>query len=454
MKKLISAIAVITAAVTCISGCGVKKTESGDLTEVTMWSSNSHSKVVMESLINKFNRTTGKENGLNLVYTVKENELSKQLDIAFSTNSAPDLFSYSIEKGAQNGYILPISDISGGEKLIEKHKDSLVEGLHSYKGKVYKLPWSVKTMGLIYNKDMFKAAGIVDENGDAKPPETVTEMVECAKKLTNPKKREYGIIIPLKWSAWFGYDVERCITPSVGYSGYNPANGKYDYSGFKPFLEAIMQMKYDGSCYPGTEGIDNDPARARFAEGNIGMKIGYSWDVGVLNDQFAAKCDWGVAPIPTYSKDEKYLQFTQPELTPCINAASYKEKGDKIIAVYNWLISDELSAELYRQGVSIPCDYNIIKDVDLPKNAKHGWKEFGDLLEISTTYVLPMETDLDGKTELSDMFVNDVWTGKMTIDKALEIATKDANDGVEKYQKLHSDFDPSRRIISNYNIKR
>ena len=72
MKKLISAIAVITAAVTCISGCGVKKTESGDLTEVTMWSSNSHSKVVMESLVSgplsaALNRTFPEDTKLNSV---------------------------------------------------------------------------------------------------------------------------------------------------------------------------------------------------------------------------------------------------------------------------------------------------------------------------------------------------------------------------------------------------
>ena len=55
--------------------------------------------------------------------------------------------------------------------------------------------------------------------------------------------------------------------------------------------------------------IDNDPARARFAEGNIGMKISVSWDSGVFKEQFVPEFDWSVAPIPTYSKDEKYKQF-------------------------------------------------------------------------------------------------------------------------------------------------
>ncbi|UKI35907.1 MAG: extracellular solute-binding protein [Clostridiales bacterium] len=42
-------------------------------------------------------------------------------------------------------------------------------GIHTT-AKTYRLPVSVTTMGLIYNKDMFKSAGIVDEKGEAKAP--------------------------------------------------------------------------------------------------------------------------------------------------------------------------------------------------------------------------------------------------------------------------------------------
>ena len=37
----------------------------------------------------------------------------------------------------------------------------------------------------------------------------------------------------------------------------------------KPAIEMICGIKADKSYYPGAEGVDNDPARARFAEGNI-----------------------------------------------------------------------------------------------------------------------------------------------------------------------------------------
>lgn len=45
-------------------------------------------------------------------------------------------------------------------------------------------------MTLFYNKDMFKKAGIVDENGEPKPPQTWEEFVAVAQKLTD---RQQGV---------------------------------------------------------------------------------------------------------------------------------------------------------------------------------------------------------------------------------------------------------------------
>lgn len=47
-------------------------------------------------------------------------------------------------------------------------------------GRIYGLPWSTEAMSLVYNKDMFRAAGLDPEN----PPKTWAEMIEYAQKLT------------------------------------------------------------------------------------------------------------------------------------------------------------------------------------------------------------------------------------------------------------------------------
>jgi len=75
----------------------------------------------------------------------------------------------------------------------EGSKDILEIVLEPFKrnGKLYAFPISAYSMSLFYNKKLFKDAGIVDENGNANPPDTWEEFVDAAKKITN---REKGIV--------------------------------------------------------------------------------------------------------------------------------------------------------------------------------------------------------------------------------------------------------------------
>jgi ABC-type glycerol-3-phosphate transport system substrate-binding protein len=66
-------------------------------------------------------------------------------------------------------------------------------------------PYSGYIMGLFYNKKLFKSAGIVDKNGEAKPPETWDEFVTDAVKLTNKKKNisGFGICAATGAAGWY-----------------------------------------------------------------------------------------------------------------------------------------------------------------------------------------------------------------------------------------------------------
>ena len=455
-RMLCAALAVTTAASLMLSGCERKEAGKSAVTTVSIWTGDGGSKAVMTELVNEFNNSVGKEKGIKIEYEVKEGDIKEQIELALTTDQAPDLFiADQTQKYAESGYIAALEDLPGGKELIERYDPSeLREYSHTYKGKTYYLPFSRNLYGLIYNKDMFKAAGIVDEKGNAKPPETYAELRETAKKLTDVYKKQFGIIFPLKWGSWLNQEVVSSLMSSYGRNYYIPNEGKYDFSIMKEPLETIMGIKKDGSCYPGAENIDNDVARARFAEGNIGMKYGVSWDVGVLNDQFPAKCDWGVAPLPTADKEHKYMQHSSVGIGPYINAKSVKTKdADKIMEVYKWYHSDELAKELYEKGAYIPWDYSIIKGVKL-KNAKKGWKEFAALGDISVTSPIMLRCDLSGKTDIGVMFLNDVWSQKSSVDSFISKATANYTDGAKKYKELNPDYDTSIAITEKWNTER
>lgn len=73
----------------------------------------------------------------------------------------------------------------------------LAKQLSTYDGQLYGWPWFEHTVGILYYRtDLLKEAGIVGADGNPKPPETWTEYVDAAKKLT--KGDVYGTIVEAK----------------------------------------------------------------------------------------------------------------------------------------------------------------------------------------------------------------------------------------------------------------
>ena len=187
LRNILLFVLVLAMVIPSMTGCKKEEVSSDGLTTVTVWTNAAGSKAVMTKLVNDWNETTGKEKGIKIDYQVKTGgDYTKALDLAIEGGTAPDLFlGGNTRKYALNGNIWALDELPGGPELIEKSKEYLAENRGMVDGKTYKLPVSATTRGLIYNKEMFVEAGIVDENGVAKPPETLAELREVAKKLTD-----------------------------------------------------------------------------------------------------------------------------------------------------------------------------------------------------------------------------------------------------------------------------
>ncbi|HJA94436.1 MAG TPA: extracellular solute-binding protein [Candidatus Eisenbergiella merdipullorum] len=423
---------------------------------VNIWSANMHDKAVMDEMVAEFNDTIGKERGLEIEYLANSNDYSSALELAFAGGTEPDLMTSTwIPTDMLKGWIVPLDEISGLDELIEKRSPYMQVGTTSYEGHVYALPMAVTTRGLVYNKEMFVEAGLVDENGEATPPKTWDEFVEYARILTDVSNNQFGVIIPMMWSDWFTSDIgEPSLVNSGLHMGYDYVTGQYDYESFRAAMEAFLQIKEDGSYLPGEASIDNDPARARFAEGNIGMKFAYSFDVGVFSDQFPAKCDWGVAPLPVADLDNMYLQPMSINGGFCLTQSGLEKLGEENAAiVVEYFSSDEMLARLYEEGVSLPVDPEILVNTTI-ENPKTGWTEFAQMINISTVLPSVGPIDLSGKPSVSDMFVNEVWPGTMSVDEFIETANQNYNEAMETYAELHPEKDMSVYIVPDWDAHR
>lgn len=457
MKKTRFLSAILCAAVGCsmLAGCGGEKKGAADgFKTATVWSGNSHSKLVLSQLVDEFNKTRGQELKVKIDYIVKEGDSANSIDLAYETGEEPDFCSSgSLEKLSEEGKIVAIDDMPGGEEFLAEYNENDYANF-TVNGKAYKVPYGATTQGLIYNKDMFKKYGIVDENGEAKPPKTLAEVREYAKIMTNPAEREYGIIVPLGNQWLYGTDVLGVAKASCNTREYDWVKGEYDFSSHKPVLDMYQGIKDDGSFFPGADNMDNDAARAQFALGKIGMKFGASYDVGVYNDQFPAKCDWGVAPLPTVNEGERYKAELASGGFLVINKKAVDNLGEELaMEIFKFFHDDDMMTELYKQGMEIPCKQSIIDSVTL-ENAKHGWKEFSDLLPYSV--VIPWncpKTLRSGEPSTNEYFLKDFWKDGKSAQEITDEMTRSHNEGMKKWFEQNPDKNISDYIISDYNTR-
>jgi len=172
MKALLGAVAAI--ALTCgFASAG----------EVVWWTPNWREDVARE-LAAKF-EAANPDIKLKLEITVSDGLPTKILT-ALQSGSPPDVIEAQhgwVTPYAQQGLIQPLDDVL-------KDKDDYIPASLTYSnwdGKQWGMPYRIESIAMLYNTDMFKAAGI------EKPPETWDELIEVAKKLTHDD--QWGFVI-------------------------------------------------------------------------------------------------------------------------------------------------------------------------------------------------------------------------------------------------------------------
>lgn len=109
--------------------------------------------------------------------------------------------------------------------------------------------------------------------------------------------------------------------------GFDFATGKFIFTDFKDNIQKILQMKADGSIFPGGEGMDNDSLMAQFAAGRIGMLPGVNWDVSSL-DKFwketGTTFELGVVDTPVLNPADKHKNYAQIADVLCIGPSAKK----------------------------------------------------------------------------------------------------------------------------------
>ncbi len=262
------------------------------------------------------------------------------IQAALASGDYPDVFTvgqFDLPSYVDSGVLMPAGD---SIENVDDIYPSLLEAFTGPDGEVYAVPKDFSTLGLLYNKDLFDAAGVEYPTADW----TWDDMRAAAQAIADLGQEgvtgfSAGADIN-RWLAFF-YGNGAVIADDEGMSGVNSEAGVAAldfYSGFVRDGIGALPSDLNGSGWNGEA----------FGRGLAGMTVEGNWAIGYLNEQFP-ELNWGVAEIPMSPAGMRSsLTFTEGW---AVGAST--ENPEEAWALVNFMTGSEGAADVATAGFGV-----------------------------------------------------------------------------------------------------
>lgn len=401
---------------------------------IKMWSKGSGTDPAMEAVIDAFMEEYPEH---KVIYEAYGENYANVVKMALAAGDAPDIFenggNFPVQVLAEQGLIVPVDDVITGEMKENMYQPIFSQKDISYNGQMYTIPTRVSAFRLLYNKDLFKAAGLDPEQ----PPKTMAEVREMAKKITEAGQGKfYGFGLYLgSANIW-----ERVLDPvavaggSSALLGFDFGEGKFDFSNNAKILEVFVDIAKDGSIFPGYETLAVDPMRANFAQGNVGMYFDGNWSSGMYATQIKTDINWETAAVPVMEGESYGLGASFPGVDFAVSASSKNQELAKTFLRY--MITH---SEIMQQNKPEPKTYlpaNRVEALPVEELNLQGVKmnfKLDDLAPLPQLvhYVLSLEGDNRDKV-FTSLFLRLVNGDSLNVKREVERLNKRYNKALEE----------------------
>ncbi len=217
---------------------------------------------------------------------------SDKINASVMSGDLPDVLTVdgpNIAAYASNGIIQPLA------KLTEKEKSVYLQSIidqGTYKDKLYALGAMESSVGLYYNKDILKEAGI--SIPDADHPWTQSQFLDILAKLKPVMDKKNGYALDMTFPVWGGNHLLLCTVFSGqmaeiwwtrrGLSVDGVFNSKENVKTVS-YFQSLLKNKY----------MSKVPIDHLFESGRAAFKIDGAWEVNTLYTSYQ-DVSFGVAP--------------------------------------------------------------------------------------------------------------------------------------------------------------
>lgn len=353
------------------------------------------------------------------VQVIAYNDYADKLKILSDADVAPDIYQIYSPWG--------VSYVQAG--ILDKVPDDIVADIQknyvstkgvTINGQIWGIPTEIDDYALLYNKNLFKAAGI------ANPPNTWNELVSDASKLTKKDAKgnitQYGIAF-LKGNDWEVVDPFLSLLFSNGGQYLSDDNSKalFNSPAGVSALEAELALFNNGATDINSNFYD-------FGKGTVAMVISPPWTKSGFQTAFGSSFEQtvGVAPFPYLNKPAT-LQYSwfmgvmaksqhKQEAWDFLRWFSQQQQPSTGTTRYGDLLADNIGAIPSRT-----VDFNSHKDIlgDFFTKVYVNQMKYG----VAEPNVLQASTI---KAKLMDE-IQYAWAGQKTAKQALDAAATEVN---------------------------
>lgn len=295
----------------------------------------------------------------------------EQFMTAVAGGEQPDVYQTpypTMELYIQQGITADLTDRWNGYSEKDKFLPASMAGA-TLDGKVYGVPRDMYIMGLMYNKKLFKDAGL-DPN---KAPANWDEFVDYAKKLTDPSKNMNGYdILGMDWADWF---FEYYVWQAGGDLTEKNADGTvkltFTSDAAVSALQFYKDLKFKHKVTQKNVVQSLDDNQKDFYTGHTAMQVAGSYWFGDMISKGMNISDLGFAPLPAGPSGTSPGQVGGSYWI--LNPKASKEKQDAAWTYVTFISSKEyLDADLkYQQDNGIfPNLLTVRSDIDLSNYVK------------------------------------------------------------------------------------
>lgn len=342
MRNRILALAAVFALAACGAAEEPGQQQAAGPVKLTVWIMDGS---VTQELLKKFETEyEAAHQGVDLDVQIQAwDGIGERVTAALASTDAPDVIEVGNTQVAQYSASGGVSDLSA--KVTDLKGEDWLPGLAQpgkIDGKQYGIPWYAANRVVVYNKDLFKAAGI------AEPPKTRDEWLEVTEKLN--KGGNQGIYLTGQtWYALAGFVWDEGGDLAVQEGG--------KWKGALDTPQALVGMDYYKRLQAlgkGPKDADeaNPPQHEVFAQGKVGQIIavpGIAARVLEVDDKLKDKI--GFFPIPGKTADKPGTVFTGGS-DLIIPAASQRQ--EQAYEVVKALAGEQFQTELAKAMSFVP----------------------------------------------------------------------------------------------------